>query len=213
MFILMPNHVWIIISPIDAHVRYMITDPDGLRFGYDPRTKQNYTDFVGSAEMGGHGTIGKDGEPAGDPEDEFQRVIEYNMKDGTYTIEMIGTAFTPYSMSIRLYRNSELVDNTFNGLVIDKDLSIKFQFTFTSDPTKPIGTATRLATPGSLKEDIELVYKMELHPPGKEDRNVSFGIEVSSNVEQCTHGERDEHGKYILAESCSYTYTAKKSPI
>ncbi len=160
MFMLMPNHVWIIISPIDAHVRYMITDPDGLRVGDDPRTNEDYDEFVASGGYASTSLIPSH-------QDQFQREIEFNLKDGTYTIEMIGTGLTEYGITILLNRSTDGITRdgrtskevSFDS-VTDKDLSSKFQFTYASDPTKPIGTATRLSDPAGLKQDIIVARKI-----------------------------------------------------
>ncbi len=143
MFMIGPNRTLINIEASTTDVHFVITDPDGLRAGYDHRTEEHYKEFQGSS-----------GSAA---ERDFSWEIEFNLKDGTYTIEIIGTDQpTWYVMGIRLARKSpmpEHKDIKFEA-VVDKDKSNKYQFTFSSDPNKPVGSAARVLTPGYLKNDI-----------------------------------------------------------
>ncbi|MBI3754963.1 MAG: hypothetical protein HY265_02220 [Deltaproteobacteria bacterium] len=134
----------------EAVVYYIITNPQGQKLGYDPRTNQDYKEF-----KGGYGTEGID---------EFYTADMYFTPiDGNYTIEAIGDGLMAFSIDVSIYREIKgegFAPNMVVQGLTDKGFTSKFQFTYTSDPSKPAGTATRIATPSSLKQDITLSRKI-----------------------------------------------------
>lgn len=129
-------------------VYYIITDPQGRRLGYDPRTKERHREFEG-----GYGTTGID--------DIYSvEVGAITLIDGIYTIELIGDNLMAFSLEISILREAAtgFTDSSSKG-VVDKGLTSKFQFTYTSDPSVLL-TFMRVATPGSLKQDITLSRKI-----------------------------------------------------
>ncbi len=141
-------------------VYYVITDPQGRRVGYDVVTKQYLEEF--SAEFfislaEGDKISGRD-----EISEKFHGDAMFNLMPGAYTIEVIGVGLTDFDISIGISRRIQSEGITafdFTG-IIDKDLTSKFQFIYNSDPSKPAGIATRIATPSNLKQDIALSRKI-----------------------------------------------------
>jgi hypothetical protein len=160
-----------------AGVYYLITDSQGRRAGYDTATKQYIHEFPAS--------IGFDLDTEGrDENEDFNGEAMFNLTTGVYTIDIIGVGLTDFNIAIGISRgtqdedtknfdfkslkltpeqianiNRRHTDFDFSGLT-DKGLISRFQFTYTSDPSKPAATATRIATSESLKQDITLSRKI-----------------------------------------------------
>ena len=130
-------------------VYYIVTDPQGQRLGYDPSTKQRYTEFEG-----GYGAEGID--------DVYTVVADVIPVDGNYTVEVIGDGLMVFSVEIAMYR--EIVGEGLSTMEIsgltDKGLTSKFQMAYNSDPSKPAGSVVRVASPSNLKQDIALSRKI-----------------------------------------------------
>lgn len=161
----------------DAGLYYIVTDPQGRRAGYDFETKKYVEEFPAS--------LGISLDIRADWNDLFVGEGMMNLIPGTYTIEVLGVALTKYSVNISISRR--LPDGGPTGIdlktlnvtpeqiaaikamstafnyegVIDKGRTSKYQFTYTSDPTKPAAVATRIVEPGNLKQDIELLRKLK----------------------------------------------------
>jgi len=134
-------------------VHYVLTDPEGRKLGYDPYTDKSYNDFPpGTAGYGDEGI------------DDISIVLEIlEPLDGKYLIAAIGDLLTGVTFYIAVLRedikNEGFIKFHFEGLV-DKGLPSKFEITYTSDPTIPAATITRIATPSGLKQDITLSGKI-----------------------------------------------------
>jgi len=166
----------------ESGVYYLITDPQGRRTGYDPVSKQEVEEFPAAFDFS---LAVIDGVPKfirDEQNDLFHGSADFNLIPGTYTIEVFGVVLTAYDLVIRISRiipgegpvrvdiktvtpeqiaaiKARSTALEFEG-VIDKGLTSKFQFTYTSDPTKPAGTAMKVVTPSSLKQDIILSRKI-----------------------------------------------------
>ncbi len=155
-------------------VYYLITDPQGRRTGYDPISKQTIEEFPAAFDFSLN--------IRDEQNEKFHGSADFNLIPGTYMIEVFGVDLTSYVLSIRISRiipgegpvkvdiktvtpeqiaaiKARSTSFDFEG-VIDKDQTSKFQFTYTSDPTKPAGTAEKIVEPGSLKQDIILSRKI-----------------------------------------------------
>lgn len=144
----------------DEGVYAIITDPQGRRVGYDIATKQYIEEFPASFGFSFKDIDGVSGRD--EISDKFNGGGMLNLIPGTYTIEVIGVGLTVFEVGIGISRgiiSEGFTRFDFEG-VIDKDLTSKFQFTYTSDPSKPAGTATRITTYSSLKQDITLSRKI-----------------------------------------------------
>jgi hypothetical protein len=132
---------------MDVHV--LVTDPDGKKYGYDPIARLEYNDFDGS-----YGQTSND--------DEFFSIeVMFNLINGTYTLEVWADELTEFLMDAYISRRDSTGASLKISGVIDKGVKSKFEFTYTSDPSKPASTAiTRLADPSSLKQDITLSGKI-----------------------------------------------------
>lgn len=129
-------------------VSFVVTDPQGRKVGYDTRTGQRFDEFDA-----GYGAEGID--------DIVHVIASFTpMDNGIYTIELIGDDLMAFSLEISILREAGTgFTDSFSKGVIDKGLTSRFQFTYTSDPAIPL-TFTRVAAPGSLKQDITLSRKI-----------------------------------------------------
>lgn len=140
--------------PSNVTVHYIVTSPQGYRLGYDTLTRKYYNEFPD--EKGSYGDSGID---------DIASIEAHLMEpaDGNYTIEIVGSKQpVAFSLDVGILRNikgESFTNFVFEG-VIDKGLTSKFQLIYTSDPSKPAGTLTRVATPSSLKQDITLSRKI-----------------------------------------------------
>lgn len=160
----------------DSGVYYRITDPKGRRTGYDPISRQTIEEFPAAFDFS---LKIKD-----EISEKYHGSADLNLIPGIYSMEVIGAALTLYTVDISIMRRiagagpegfdfktlkltpeqiatikARFTHFIFDG-VIDKGLTSKFQFTYTSDPKKPAGTATRIASPSSLRQDITLSRKI-----------------------------------------------------
>ena len=127
----------------------IITDPAGLKVGYDPTIDKKYNEFNAGWTISGSDEI-----------EGFEAM--FPPINGTYTIEVIGSSLMAFFIDISIYR--EIAGEGLPSLevrgVTDKGITSQFQFTYNSDPSKPAGSAVRIATPSSLKQDIALSRKI-----------------------------------------------------
>lgn len=171
------------IAANDAGVCFLVIDPQGRRAGYEPSTKQYVEEFPASFGC----SFAKRGSESGRDEtnDMFNSGGMMNLIPGIYTIEIIGVDLTTFNLSLSIHRKvagegptdidfktlkltpeqiaaikANVTDFNFEG-VIDKGLTSRFQFTYNSDPAKPAGTATKVVTLSSLKQDIILARKVK----------------------------------------------------
>jgi len=131
-----------------ATVPFIVIDTQGHRVGYDPRSNQEYNEFEGS-----YGTSGID--------DIYTEEAYIKPVDGNYMIEVIGEGLMEFSISFAIFRDKSEGMKSFivQGLT-DKGLTSKFQMTYNSDPSQPVGSVVRVASPSSLKQDIALSRKI-----------------------------------------------------
>lgn len=164
------------ISGWDSGLYYIITDPQGRRAGYNLQTKEYLEEFPSYIYISLDSISGEN--------DLYVGEASFNLIPGVYTIEVMGTGLTEYSVSIGIVRSltkqnvagsgnktltltpeqiaaikSSSTQMSFAG-VVDKDLTAKYQFTYSSDPTQPIATAEKILEPAGLKQDIELCRKL-----------------------------------------------------
>ena len=134
-------------------VHYIVTGPNGYKLGYDPKNDKNYNDYPE-----GKGSYGD----AGIDETTSIETIILEPIEGNYTIEIIGSDLMAFSVEIAFYRgiSSEGFSKLKANGITDKDFTSRFQFAYTSDPTRPAGAVVRIAAPSSLKQDITLSRKI-----------------------------------------------------
>ena len=128
----------------------IIIDQQGHRLGYDPVNKKMLKEFP----EGDVGWTGLGGE-------EYLLNLEaaFNLEDGTYTIETKGEGgLTKFYTSVYIATVEEDRSFDIEG-VIDKGMTSRFELTYYSDLSRP-WALTRVATPGSLRQDIELSRKI-----------------------------------------------------
>lgn len=132
----------------DTVVDFIITDPEGLRVGYDPRSKHSFEEFDA-----GYGSEGID--------EFYHNVAFFPPEDGTYTIDVIGDELKAFHMSIAISREGSgggMPIYSVKG-VVDEGLVSRFELSYSSDSDWPSGTVVRVATASSLIQDIKLSRK------------------------------------------------------
>ncbi|MCK4738394.1 MAG: hypothetical protein KAT46_00455 [Deltaproteobacteria bacterium] len=130
-------------------VEFLITNPDGKKLGYNLETQEYYKEFEG-----GYTNIMPEGESVFSGSE-----AGFNLIEGTYMIETIGAVkLTKFYMGIRINSKDNYGGFEVEG-VIDKGLTSKFEFVYSSDGLTP-WSLTRVATFSSLKQDIELAHKV-----------------------------------------------------
>lgn len=96
---------------VNSPVSIVLTDPTGRHFGYDPSTLQSYSD-IDNAELTDDGftdpagiAVASDARviEIGGPSDAYGNVtgVGSGVVDGMYTLDVIGTATGPYTLSIQ----------------------------------------------------------------------------------------------------------------
>ena len=150
----------------EIEVTYVITDPLGRKLGdkfVPDGDVESFREF-GSFGFTGLGCNSENPDDPNDPCYEYVEILSlesmFNLIEGTYTIEASAGRLTEFRIGIHMSdRNIDKRQNFDKEGVIDKDLTSKIQFTYSADPSKP-WTVTRVATSGSLKQDITLARKV-----------------------------------------------------
>lgn len=175
------ENMWIIVTARGTsgkvEVPIIITDPQGRRIGFDPRTEIWLTEVPASYESFRQGPVDTTEEIEHlyltDPKfrEEFEAGTDYiteatfNLIAGDYLIEAIGKGLTEYNLTAvvtRRIKGQPTKSSKINfGGVIDKNLASKFKITYNPDPSAKPGVGARVSTPSSLKQDITLARKVK----------------------------------------------------
>lgn len=145
------QNLWIMSHGSLTDVPLIITDPQGRRFGYDPRSDQWIEEFVGSYEPAAGGID--------EISEEFKNDLQFNIVLGDYVIEAVGKELETFRLSASISRGRDFVSFDFNG-VTDKGLISKFKVTYNGPQSNIVGTGVRISTQSSLKQDITLSRKV-----------------------------------------------------
>ena len=140
----------------DNEVTFLIRFQDGKRLGDDPTTKE----YINGEEIdGGFGTSDVGCIDCGPDYDEPTGYeAQLNLEDGVYTIETWGYGPTTYILGMGIMTKLDAKNYTIKG-VADKGVVSKFEFQFDSLFSDK-WAVKRVATPSSLKQDIELSGKV-----------------------------------------------------
>ena len=138
----------------------VITDPEGSRVGYDILIDKWHEEGDSSFGTGDNSCMGEDcGEEPEDYDAGYEGFI--NLVDGTYTVEIIGKDLT--SSFFGLMISDETINRqmeVYSYGVVDDGRRAKFTFDYAVGMESP-PKVIRVATPGSLIEDIKLSRKIK----------------------------------------------------
>lgn len=158
-------------------VPVIVTDPNGLRMGFDPRAGRWIAEFPVSYDVFKKGPVDmteeteylyvNDAKYRKEYDDGTDYVLDiaFNLIQGDYVIEAIGERLTDYTLTAVITRKLEnqsikSTTITFDG-VVEKGLSSKFMITYNPDPRVEMpGAGKRISAPASLKQDITLSRKI-----------------------------------------------------
>lgn len=90
--------------------------------------------------------------------DTYTTLAEFNLVPGEYSVGVVGLGLTQFSISILLRRGDESKKSRFEG-IIDKGQTVSFRFTYSSDPSQPVGSIEKVVTPATLIRYVRLYYK------------------------------------------------------
>lgn len=164
--------MWVIGSAQNGvDIEFTITDHEGRKIGYDPRTNKWFHEFPGAYEAPfiydektGNNILIAEPSLEDNQVKDYQTKAELNVTNGDYIVEVIGKGLTEYDLTVILRREKEgstyrQTKKHFAG-VTDKDFTSKFKMTYCNDPAKDPGDGVRIAVIGSLKQDIALSRKI-----------------------------------------------------
>lgn len=155
-----------------SNVEFIIIDPKGRRLGFDPRTNEYSVELVGAydrpwfwnsetdkAELVSDPDVTEKSGKAERPES-YTTFAEFSLVPGEYTVEVVGMGLTQFSLGILMSRGNAEESVTFHtGGLIDREMGIKYRFTYNADAKNPVGNFEKIVTTSGLKQELALFQK------------------------------------------------------
>jgi len=155
-----------------VNVEFIVTDPEGRRLGFDPRTRDYHAEltggydrpwfwnpYEGKAELVRDPAPGRGGRGGKRP-DSYTTFAEFGLVEGEYTVEVVGMGPTEYSVRVLLSPGDPGESMKFRARgVIDKDKSVVYRFTYRADPEGPAGAFEKLISTEGLKQEVVLFHE------------------------------------------------------
>ncbi len=162
-----------VVSDIEAQFRYLtiyangdvwllVTDPEGRRLGYDPRSNQHFEE-IPRGNVGAAGidiVTDKGGEADSSQVNPVEAMIPEPL-DGDYVIRAFGNSLRFFDMSIMAEHSTDPITNIANGGIIDSGQTATFVFTYDfNDRSK--SRIRRVIVMSTLRQDLDNCFKLKL---------------------------------------------------
>ncbi|MFZ3158540.1 MAG: C39 family peptidase [Smithella sp.] len=120
-------------SPVEAFV----IDPQGRRYGYDPKTDTNYSEIPTAS----YNSLGQDDDETGEPEDDMGMELEVMApSEGDYVFVVTGTATETYDAEMRVFRQATQYDSGIKKQAIPTAPGVvhAYKIRYSDTSTEPI---------------------------------------------------------------------------